>query len=158
MKDKNFIIGIVISVLLVIIIALLVFIFLPSKFENSKEAENNINQTENKVKDDINNSIEKRSFVQSAQKLYQIAQTAFINDAMNNKEFYPCYDGSNNHNLFLSDNTLRYYVEFDMSGNIINFQLSNNSYNINKSGTEIKIEELNDANDGKIDSMKVCID
>lgn len=153
MKDKNFIIGIVIAIELIIVIVLLAIIASPmitlSKY---------LKEEENYLYDDSLNQSEiispKGEFIKDAQKLFQIAQNTYISSALNG-EALTCFDGSVNHKLDLTTD-VKYYLKFDANGYITNFQVSDNSFNISKSGTDIEIADLNDANYGKLENIKTC--
>lgn len=150
MKDKGFLIEIFIAIELIIVIALLVIIASPmitlSKYLKEEEEEYQYNQPEI--------TSPKTQFINDAQKLLQTAQTAYISSAISS-EVITCFDGSINHNLDLTTD-IKYYVEFDENGNITNFQVSDNSFNISKSGANIRITDINDADYGKLDGMKTC--
>ena len=133
MKKKGFTLVELLAV--IAILAILVIIALPNVLGMFRQAKEN-------------------SFKEEAQKLYQTAQTAYINSAMGSG-VVTCFDGSAGHALDLTGRTLSYYVVFTTDGKVTDFQVADGSYNVNLTGQDdLKITGISTVNSGALTTTK----
>ena len=122
MKKKGFTLVELLAV--IAILAILVIIALPNVLSMFRDAKKN-------------------SFQEEAQKLFQTAETAYINSAMGT-QIKDCFSGTEGEdNLDLTGRHLDYLVKFSADGKVTDFQVTDGSYKVDITGEEdIKITDI----------------
>ncbi len=130
MKKKGFTLVELLAV--IAILAILVIIALPNVLSMFRDAKKN-------------------SFQEEARKLFQTAETAYINGALGS-ELTTCFSGTEGEkNLDLTGRHLDYLVRFSADGKITDFQVTDGSYKVDLTEqSDLKITEI-EAESGKIE-------
>ena len=129
MKKKGFTL---VELLAVIeILAILVIIALPNVLSMFRQAKEN-------------------SFKEEAQKLFQTAETAYINSAMGSSEI-TCFSDSGPNKLDLTGRSLTYRVDFK-DGKITTIQVKDGTYNVNKTNASgLKVTDIDTVTSGDLE-------
>ncbi len=124
MKKKGFTLVELLAV--IAILAILVIIALPNVLEMFREAKEN-------------------TFVTEAQKIFQTAKTQYVNDSISGSGVGVCYSSAKNP-LKLDGKSMNYYIKFSAAGDIVHFQVYDESYQLEagsaSNSTAIKIDDL----------------
>ncbi len=141
MKKKGFTLVELLAV--IAILAILVIIALPNVLEMFREAKEN-------------------TFVTEAQKILQTAKTQYVNDSINGSGVGVCYSSASaGHQLKLDGKSMNYYVKFSATGDVVHFQVYDESYQLEAGDAEnvkaIKVDDLvssKNAANGKTNSVQ----